>query len=281
MDKTMSSWFQFVIFYLVFRCFCRGLVTLGPRNVPWENEQWTLECSLDSIVSTVLITNPSRVTVGSCDPADAVFSASCDSTAGYTFAINETSKIVSMTLTIENSKNGTWTCLHSTDSATYNLQSPLPSRHYATSFTSYEIHWMSATPGSELTTDTVNTFSAHCGCMSSRLKFVWTVVPGSSLQPSSSYEDTTNTISTNFTCTTDSAYKSTVYTNMSTLQSVQSKGTKLKVTVYVEGYYSLTAVDYTYNVTFSPSNGTGNDLGFKNKNLWYCFFLVFILGTLF
>ncbi|VDI41891.1 Hypothetical predicted protein [Mytilus galloprovincialis] len=105
-----------------------GVIILAPINVPWEYEQWTLECSLDSIVSTVSIYNPSSATVGTCDPAG-VFPASCSPTVGYTFAINETSNIVSMTLTVGNSETGTWTCLHSTDSATYNLQSPLPSMY--------------------------------------------------------------------------------------------------------------------------------------------------------
>lgn len=106
-----------------------GVITLGPKNVPWENEQWNLECSLDAIVSTVSINNPSSSTVGTCDPTSGPFTASCTPTAGYTFAINETSNIVSMTVTVGNSVTGTWTCLHSTDSATYNLQSPLPSMY--------------------------------------------------------------------------------------------------------------------------------------------------------
>lgn len=104
-------------------------MTLAPKNVPWENEQWTLECSLDSIVSTVSINYPSSSTVGSCDPKSSLFAALCRTTDGYTFAINETSNVVSITMTIGNSKNGTWTCFHSSESATYNLQSPLPSMY--------------------------------------------------------------------------------------------------------------------------------------------------------
>ncbi|XP_063439490.1 uncharacterized protein LOC134720861 isoform X2 [Mytilus trossulus] len=279
MNKTINRWFQFVVCYIVFRCFCRGEINLVPRNVPWENEQWTLDCSLDRIENTVSIINPKAETVGNCDPASGGRPSACHPADGYTFVINV--NIVSMTRKIFNNETGAWTCQHSEDSAKYNLQSPLPRRHYATSFTSYEIHWMSATPGSELTTDTVHTFSVHCGCMSSRLKFVWMIVSGTSLQPIVSYEDTSNTISTNFTCTTDSAYKSIVYTNMSILQTVPPTGSKLKVTVYVDGYYNITAVDFTYNVTFSHSKSPGNDVGLRNKNLWNCFFLVFILGILF
>lgn len=260
MDRMMSRWFQCVIYHIVFRCFCRGLVTLAPRNVPWENEQWTLECSLDSIVSTVSINNPTSATVGTCDPTG-VFPASCTPTAGYTFAINETSNIVSMTLTIGNSETGTWTCLHSTDSATYNLQSPLPSRHLSASLLSYEKHFMSVIAGSELTPDKVYNFSAHCGCMSATLKFVWTTVPGSSM------EDISNTSSPSFTCTTKSAYMSTIDANAFILRSVTSRGTKLKVSVYVEGYYDLTSAEYTYDVTFSPS--TENDGGSDKNSFWY------------
>ncbi|CAG2204017.1 unnamed protein product [Mytilus edulis] len=165
-----------------------GVITLAPRNVPWENEQWTLECSLDSIVSTVSINNPSTSTVGTCDPTSGPFPASCTPTAGYTFAINETSNIVSMTLTVGNSETGTWTCLHSTDS------------------------------------------------------------PGSSL------EDISTTSSPSFTCTTKSAYMSTIDTTATILQSVNSVGTKLKVSVYVAGYYNLpSAAEYTYDVTFAPT----------------------------
>ncbi|XP_071175379.1 uncharacterized protein [Mytilus edulis] len=277
MDRTMISWFKFVIFYLLgLRCLCRGLLTLGPRNVPWENEQWTLECSLDSIVHTVSITNPARATVGSCYPPEPGSAATCDSATGYTLAVNETSKIVSMNLTIENSKNGTWTCLHSSESATYNLQSPLPSRHLADSLSSYEKHFMSWIPGSELTRDKVYNFSAHCGCMSATLKFVWTTVPGSSL------EDISNTNSDSFTCKNKSSYMSTINTTFPILKALNSIETKLIVSVYVEGYYDLpSGAEYTYDFTFALSKSPGNDVGLRNKNLWNCFYLVFILGILF
>lgn len=49
-------------------------------------------------------------------------------------------------------------------------------RHLAASLSSYEKHFMSWIRGSELTRDKVYNFSAHCGCMSATLKFVWTTV---------------------------------------------------------------------------------------------------------
>lgn len=47
---------------------------------------------------------------------------------------------------------------------------------------------------------------------------------------------------------------STIDETASIFQSVTSRGTTLKVSVYVEGYYDLPpAAEYTYDVTFSPS----------------------------
>ncbi|VDI41889.1 Hypothetical predicted protein [Mytilus galloprovincialis] len=113
---------------------------------------------------------------------------------------------------------------------------------------------MSVPAGTELTRGTVYNFSAHCGCMSATLKFVWTTVPGSSL------EDISITSSPRLTCTTKSAYMSTIDETASIFQSVTSMGTTLKVSVYVEGYYDIpSAEEYTYDVTFSPS--TENDGG--------------------
>lgn len=247
MDKTVSRWFQFVMLNMTFGCFCRGQINLAPTDVPWENEQWTLQCSLDSIVSIVTITAPGGATAGTCDPASTFLPASCTPSAGNTLTIDETAKTVSMARTIANSDTGNWTCLHSSHSDTFILSSPLPSRILPDSSTSNEMHSMTAPAGSELTSDTVHSFVFHYGCVSSNLKFVWTTVPGSS------FSDTLNTISNSLTCTTNSAYMSTLDTTAAILQSVTSKETKLKVSVYVDGYDNLAVKEYTYNVTFSPA----------------------------
>lgn len=72
------------------------------------------------------------------------------------------------------------------------------------------------------------------------------------LQPDSSFEDTSNTISNGFACTTNSAYMSTIDESATILQAITSTGKKLKVSVYVDGYGNLPIVEYTYDVTFAP-----------------------------
>lgn len=268
-------------------------ISLVPRTYnPIKNGPWELVCDAEKgFITPVTITLPSGMTGVSCTPASPPFPYSCTFAAGYNGDMYESSNIVVINTTSLQDVNGTWSCGHNSETATYELNPiiSIPELKFGISPEIFSENISRSTPSFGL--------SVTYGCINVPVTFEWSAVSVESnaevnLQISS-------TISVNSSiCSVPDVYGYTTAIDTSDIFNVASGLSgfySLNVEVhYTSGITALNSKEYPFLFIFSVDSSTQAPttksltdkkcfLGIPGTNDFHCtigLIVVVIIGTM-
>lgn len=120
-----------LVFFIKKNLIADGITLKANGSNPVVGYPFELVCDTEANISnTVAIKIPDGSVVGSCDPAfPPIIPASCADAAGYDATLNELTHTVTLNINnLTSDVNGTWTCTHTSVTATWFLPAPVPGK---------------------------------------------------------------------------------------------------------------------------------------------------------